>query len=345
MTVRLRCTSHRYAYALLLLIATAAVGCRDSTAPQSPVFPTDPADAQFISDDVDRYWRAYAAGGRLGQSDVFQRIYLDSASTALREFMGLRSVTASALATQVSGAPRYFAALEAWWRSSPPTAPVFEVIRRNFGRLKAHYPEAFFPPVNFLIGRYSSGGTIGASGVFVSLEFFGADAQAPVDELSAFGRANQLSWTVDLPRLVAHEHAHLLQRAVGGLNGASSGNLLRRAMGEGVAEFVGSLGSGGALFQSRFALWEAREREFWLAFDRERSGTDVSRWLYNQGQTTGDWPGDLGYFMGFRIAQAYYDRATDKHQAIEDLLALRDPERLLLLSGYAGSGPPLTIAR
>ena len=38
------------------------------------------------------------------------------------------------------------------------------------------------------------------------------------------------------------------------------------------------------------------------------AGSDVSDWLYG-GTPRGDRPADLGYFVGFRIAQAYYERA------------------------------------
>jgi len=69
--------------------------------------------------------------------------------------------------------------------------------------------------------------------------------------------------------------------------------------------------------------------------------TDISRWLFNQGRTAPGRPGDLGYFIGYRIAQAYYLKATDKAQAIRDLITLRDPAALLAQSGYAGSGPPI----
>jgi hypothetical protein len=46
-------------------------------------------------------------------------------------------------------------------------------------------------------------------------------------------------------------------------------------------------------------------------------------------------PKDLGYYMGYRIAQAYYDSASDKREAIRDILAIRDAHEFLKKSGYA----------
>lgn len=38
--------------------------------------------------------------------------------------------------------------------------------------------------------------------------------------------------------------------------------------------------------------------------------------------------------MGFQIAEAYYDRAPDKRQAVYDLLHVSDPHQILARSGY-----------
>lgn len=35
-------------------------------------------------------------------------------------------------------------------------------------------------------------------------------------------------------------------------------------------------------------------------------------------------PQDLGYFIGYRIAESYYRRATDKRQALRDMLLATD---------------------
>ena len=43
----------------------------------------------------------------------------------------------------------------------------------------------------------------------------------------------------------------------------------------------------------------------------------------------------LGYFMGYRIAQAYYERAPDKKTAIRDILRVKNAEDFLERSGYA----------
>jgi hypothetical protein len=45
-------------------------------------------------------------------------------------------------------------------------------------------------------------------------------------------------------------------------------------------------------------------------------------------------PGDLGYWVGYRIAKAYYLKATDKRLALKTLLELKDPKAILADSGW-----------
>ena len=48
-------------------------------------------------------------------------------------------------------------------------------------------------------------------------------------------------------------------------------------------------------------------------------------------------PNDLGYFIGYRIAQAYYEKMSDKRQAVADIITARNGNvrELLAMSGYA----------
>jgi len=49
---------------------------------------------------------------------------------------------------------------------------------------------------------------------------------------------------------------------------------------------------------------------------------------------------DLGYWVGYRIAKAYYQRAADKQQAVREILEMSDPKAFLAKSGWRpGMGP------
>ena len=45
-------------------------------------------------------------------------------------------------------------------------------------------------------------------------------------------------------------------------------------------------------------------------------------------------PKNLGHYMGYRITQAYYQRATNTRQATEEQLNIGKADAFLTLSGY-----------
>ncbi len=322
------------------------LGCQRPTRRGAPIVPVTAATARIVTDDLRRFWAAYDAGGREGDTMAFQTRYLDSATAGLRDFQRARAVTAASLARMVTRDRAYFAALAPRLRRLTASDPIFAVVRANYARIERLYPQAIFPPLTLLIGRFSTGGTTGAAGLLIGMEFYGrdaiADASAPLDELHAFARTSQFSLARDFPALVAHEHAHVMQYAAGARAGRRRATLLERALIEGGADFVGELASGRASYADRYVVWQAREAEYWEAFQRAMAGHDIRRWLYNQGDATPEWPGDLGYFMGYRIAQAFYAHAADKTAALRALIAQRDPALLLRRSGYDGHGPAIT---
>src|SRR5262249_26050162 len=140
---------------------------------------------------------------------------------------------------------------------------------------------------------------------------------------------NAVKSSQDLPSIIAHELMHFQQRH-------TPRTLLGKAFREGSADFLASLIASGNFNQRTYDYAYAHEAELWKAFQLEMNGTDISNWLYASTLRDGH-PADLGYFMGFRIAQAYYDRAADKKRAIRDILTKDDFEAILRDSRYGES--------
>ena len=38
-----------------------------------------------------------------------------------------------------------------------------------------------------------------------------------------------------------------------------------------------------------------------------------------------DRPNDLGYWIGYKIIEAYFNKQTDKHKAITEIINIKDP--------------------
>lgn len=320
----------------VLFAVVAASACRDSGTAPTDTVPASPADADFVTTDITNFWAAYDAGGASGNNAAFQTEYLDKASPGLRSFIGARNLTANSLVQMVRAFPRYFAAIRPnSLRLTGNADDVLGRIRANYNRIESLYPKAVFPPVTFLFGRFSTGGTTQSTGMLIGTEFFSIDANTPLDELQSFQSAN-VKPLDSIPLIVAHEHAHILQGYARKLTMKPIKTLLDQSFIEGSADFVGELVSGSHLNKPIHAWALPRESALWSEFVAAMNGTDFSRWLYNQGSATADRPGDLGYFIGYRIAQAYYNRAADKVQALRDIIEVNDSADFLAASGYSG---------
>lgn len=297
--------------------------------PLSAQFPSDPDSAQVVTDDIARFWLAFDRREAMGDETAFQVMYLDVGSPGLRGFAD-RIRSAEALAETVR---RYEPFYESIRVRTLEVRDLEDDIRASLATMDRVYPESIFPPVYFVIGRVSSGGTATEDGLIIGTELFATDEESALDTLEPGVAAvlESLSFA-DLPYVVVHELVHFQQQEPE-LAGRS---LLGQALYEGVADFVCELVAGGLASTNEMTrrFGEEHESEIWEEFRADMGGRDFSRWLSNQGQGTEDWPADIGYYVGYKIAQAYYRRASDPMRAVADMLRIEDPEGFLARSGY-----------
>ena len=286
----------------------------------------DPDAAKIVTSDLDNFVKASVRAAALAtpaeKEQVFQSEYLDKASPGLRDFLRLRIKSVQDLVRVVRARPKYYASLES---AVPKVAEMEPEIRKSFRELATLYPEAIFPDVYIVIGAMSSGGTTSDSGLLIGLDMYGKTPDTDMSEMNAWAKA-VLGPLDGLPGIVAHELMHEQQAREGK-------TLLARACREGFADFVGELVSGKNINRHLRAYGDAHEGALWREFKAEMDGHDVSRWLY-QGDGSKDRPADLGYYIGYRIAASYYDRAPAKSQAVRDILTVRDYPAFLKASGY-----------
>jgi hypothetical protein len=287
----------------------------------------DPQQVQLVTEDIPRFWRAYDLATRdtAHAVQLFQREYFDQASPGLRDYFDLKIKSVPKFVANQRRKARYYRSIRSLTLRVDSMRPQ---ILAGFVKLKSLYPAARFPNVYFVIGRWTSGGTASSRGLLI-----GADMQyqAPgVDEreLTLWERHN-IGSLAGLPSLVAHEHIHFLQKD--GLNRS----LLGKAIKEGMADFLAELTTGRNFNARLQAYGLAHEQVLWAAFTQEMGSTNSSNWIANDSQETADKPADLGYFVGYRICQAYYERLADKKQAVHDMLTTSDYPAFLAKSGYA----------
>jgi hypothetical protein len=262
-----------------------------------------PAPVAMRTDDVDRFYRAYDAAHGHPTAEQLQSLYLDPGSQALHEFVDARIGNASKLADAVRKRPQSYAQAR---ECLPALAKTSTQLPAVYARLAELYPGAAFPPVTFVIGRDSTGGTTTADGILIGLETMCRQTQMGADAGDRF------------THIIAHELAHVQQPA-SQVDAPPGATLLFQSLVEGGAEFVAELTSGDVSYGHMKTWTRGKECAIEQAFRKDALGTDLSHWLYN-GFGTPEKPGDLAYWAGYRISKAYYTQAGDKKQAVFDLL-------------------------
>jgi hypothetical protein len=284
---------------------------------------TDPDAAKFVTSDINLFWAAYDKAKPENDLIVYRDEYLKKGSVGLQEFTRLRIGGSCGLVNSINASPKYYAALR---ESSLKVAAYEKQTRAAFYKLREIYPEAVFPDVYFVIGRMTSAGTLSDKGLLIGVDMFGKNPNAPVEELGAWHKA-VVSSVDRLPYIVAHELIHYEQK------NAEDGSLLARSIGEGVPDFVAELIAGDTINPHLHKYANPIEKELWLEFKKEMSGKNVGNWLY-QGDQAKDKPADLGYWMGYKIAESYYKNAKNKKQAVKDMLEIKDFSKFLADSRY-----------
>jgi Predicted Zn-dependent protease (DUF2268) len=290
---------------------------------------SDPNKARLITSDIALFWKAYdhaMAAEPKDRAAIFQREYIEQGSVGLEDLNAIGRIDAEGLAKTIEDYPNYYRAIRTVTLNIEQQRP--ETIAA-FRKLKALYPPATFPETYFAIGQFGGGGKPTSDGLLIGAEMFARAAGVPTRELGQWENEHALPPT-DIPPVVAHEFVHFLQ-AFG-----SQESVLCTCLNEGSADFISEVAVGRLMTTTMHAHeWaNQREQELWKEFQKDMNGTDASHWLY-AGSGKGGRPDDLGYWMGYKIVEAYYKNASDKEHAIKDMLTVKNCSEFLKASRYA----------
>lgn len=284
----------RYIFTCLLLasgIAKAQTG-----------FSTDPLNAVFETRDADRFWKAFDKMDSSKENPFTD--YISNGSHGVKGFMEYRIINADSLYTMVKKRK------EDYLKSRHVLAGINQKekrIRAVYSALKYWYPQAKFPPIYFVYGRFNTGGTFSKDGIMI-----GTETLQNLDGIAG---------------LVSHETIHFQQDIKG------TDNLLKYTLSEGSADFISELVSGEANNSPFYQYGEANSDQLYKEFVTVLKRNDPTDWLYGTSKKDNR-PNDLGYWMGYKISEAYFNKQSDKHKAIDDILHIQNPLLFLKESGF-----------
>lgn len=326
-------------YRRLMPILLATLAALMTAAPAVPA-PADPLTVSIETEDADRFATMFNRTNGHPTAEQIQREYLDKGSYGLSVFIPNRIVDAGHLAEAIAKKPEFYA--KAIKTCLPVIKDTTADLRATYLAFKGLFPERSLPHLYLVVGADNSGGTAGPGAQVLGFETLCGMAGTP-DQLREIVRG-----------FYAHETVHTFQpdpdmEKLGGI-------LLGSALVEGAADFVATLVTGRQINPLR-ASWAApREAELWRQFEADlavtrdagwskyKRGTPVAasfrRWIGNYGDAPEGWPSEMGYWMGQRIWQRWYDHQPDKRAALREMLALKNPYAVLAVGRFQEKHQP-----
>jgi uncharacterized protein YjaZ len=270
------------------------------------------------TDDVGRFYEVYRAAHGNPTAEALQRDYIDQGSPGLRHLAEIRNVNGVTIAQAMAAHPQVFSDAMRCMAVLPRVHKRVAAALDTLGRL---YPKAQFPPVTIAISRSKPVAVADSTGVIVGLE--------------ALCAVNYLNPNIEdrFVHTVAHEYTHVQQAVQSPAFYANpKPTVLDAALIEGAAEFMATLIADETAFRSPYAPSDAVSgTAIETRFMADEDNTDLSQWIDNGSLTK---PGDLGYWVGYRIVKSYYDHAADKGKAVRDIIEMKDAKGFLAASGW-----------
>lgn len=271
---------------------------------------------KVITQDIDNFWVAFdsarTTNDSASQVHYFQALYIDKATPGLTAFMAARNYSAPLYVRLINKYPKFWASIR------PNTLMVNSKandIEKSIAKLKRLYPGLKDAKMYFTIGGLRSGGTTKDDMVLVGAEIATGNAATDVSEFPNKWLAGVFreQHAENIVSLNVHEYIHTQQQG-------EAQNLLAQAIKEGSCDFVAELVMGKPLERNYITYGTQHEADLRQDFKQDMFIPAFSRWLYNGANTKT--VGDLGYFMGYQICKSYYANATNKKNAIKEIIEL-----------------------
>jgi uncharacterized protein YjaZ len=197
------------------------------------------------------------------------------------------------------------------------------------------YPSAIFPDVYFVVGALNSAGTsVDGVGLVMGSEMLSRPTNMTA-QMPGFNTA-VLSTADQIPGLVAHEFTHFNQ------HDAYADTLLGQSIVEGSADFMAELVDAHHASLAQWTFGCNNEDALWAQFTQQMNSKDdkvIATWLFSYDPGPLGAPPFIGYWVGSRIVQTYYDSHGQSEQAISDIMHVSDYSAFLRESGYPEHRP------
>lgn len=290
--------------------------------------------------DIKQFWEMYDnlkfCKTTSDSIHTIQTQYLDRATNGLKQFAKVRDFSAEMFLKRIWKYKNYYNSIR---QNSFIVYELNNSIDSIANNLKKIYPNTSNFKVAFVIGPMLAAGTISSNVLLIAAEMQTGDKTSDVREITnpnlksdIVSTNNTIEIKAKLEETIAHELIHTQQKERN--KEACSCPLLENIIKEGVASFIAEKNLGRPNKTTEYAIYgQKNEKALWNEMKSELCTNNYKNWLFNASSSK-DRPGDLGYYIGYKIVESYYNQATNKQQAFIEMIEMDNPLLFLDKSKY-----------
>ncbi len=272
-----------------------------------------------ISSDIDLFWEAFDAITKIKDSTeqvlVFDSLYTKKGTEGLGTLMQVRNYSSAEYVQLINTYPKFWASIRA---NTLKAHTIKEDLNTGITMLEDLYSPLKPAKIYIAMGCMRTNGTTLGDKVMIGAELALLDESADVSEFDDATREWLEGLIEEKPQanlvfLNVHEYVHTQQQPI-------SDQLLYISLYEGVAEYVTTLAMDmpSSTPAIKYGKGNPKVKE---AFEKEMFYNYTFNWLWsnypNQFGTR-----DLGYHIGYEMAETYVNSQADKEEAVKTLIEL-----------------------
>lgn len=276
---------------------------------------------KIVTTDITHFWEAYdqiiTTKDTVMQYQYLDSLYLQKGSPGLDAIRQARNYTPKDYIDAINQYPKFWTSI----RKNTLKAGSYEAaFEKGIEKLAELYPEIKPATIYFTMGVFRTGGTTLDSLVLIGSEMAMTDKNTVTTEfperqgnaLRTFFDSEPIN---DIVLLNVHEYVHTQQKPI-------VHNILSKVIYEGVAEFVSTLALNTPSSTPAVAYGKRNPEKVRAIFEQEMFYPNNERkWLYSNAPNAFGIR-DMGYYVGYQMAENFYNAAPNKKEAIKQLIEL-----------------------
>ncbi len=274
----------------------------------------------IITSDIPNFWNAYdkiiQTKDTTLQQKYLQELFFDKGSKGLDGIIRARRYTPQEYLKAINKYPLFWQSIR---KNTLQVDKLSEELEDGIQKLKVIYPDLKPTKIYFTVGALRTNGTAIDNMLLIGTELATADKKTISSEFpEQLGHLESYFQTNPIKNIVAlniHEYVHTQQNAISGYD------LLSQTLFEGVAEFVPTIALNKESKTPAIAYGKVNDKKIREVFEKELFSPWFYNWIWNDDNNEFEMR-DLGYYVGYALAEQYYNQSENKQQAIKELIEL-----------------------